>query len=146
MKVTDSYFPKNQLISLLAMQDKKNAKAGYSDNKRDEYISGEYNVYEIYGKKPEEEVKYYQTVLDAINFEYWNIRIEEDETSFSIGNVKYLKKNIPEIDIEQCLDIKAVNNKVIFTNGKYYRFKDSSGTYRAITCVRNIVEIGRAHV
>ncbi len=132
MRVTDSFLPKNYLISLLAMQDKKNDKAMISDGRRDNYISGENNVYEIYGNKAEDNRKYSQTILNAINFGYENI--EEDETSFCIGNVNYLKKDIPAIDIGQCLEIKAVNNKVTFTNGKYYRFKDSSGIYRAVTC------------
>ncbi|MDE6252140.1 MAG: hypothetical protein K2M78_05815 [Lachnospiraceae bacterium] len=134
MRVTDSFLPKNYLISLLAMQDKKNDKTRISDSKRDNYISGENNVYEIYGNKAEENGKYSQTILDAINFGYRNIEIEEGETSFYIGNVNYLKKDIPAINIRQCLEIKAVNNKVTFTNGKYYRFKDSSGIYRAVTC------------
>ena len=134
MRVTDSFLPKNYLISLLAMQDKKNDKARISDRGRDNYISGENNVYEIYGNTAEENGKYSQTILDAINFGYRNIEIEEGQTSFCIGNVNYLKKDIPAIDIGQCLEIKAVNNKVTFTNGKYYRFKDSSGIYRAVTC------------
>ncbi|MDE6252139.1 MAG: hypothetical protein K2M78_05810 [Lachnospiraceae bacterium] len=133
MRVTDSFLPKNYLISLLSMQDKKNDKAMISDRGRDNYISGENNIYEIYGNKAEENGKYSQTILDAINFGYWNLK--QDITSFCIGNVNYLKKDIPAIDIGQCLEIKAVNNKVKFTNGKYYRFKDNSGVYRAVTCI-----------
>ncbi|MDE6252136.1 MAG: hypothetical protein K2M78_05795 [Lachnospiraceae bacterium] len=129
MKITNIFLPKNYLIT---MQNNRNVKARISDSRRDNYISGENSVYEIYGNKAEGNRKYSQTILNAINFGYENI--EEDETSFCIGNVNYLKKDIPAIDIGQCLEIKAVNNKVTFTNGKYYRFKDSSGIYRAVTC------------
>ncbi|MDE5780549.1 MAG: hypothetical protein K2I03_03610 [Lachnospiraceae bacterium] len=135
MRVTNFFIPKNYLI---AMQNKKNVKAKFVESGRDSYISSENSIYEIYGNKVDHNKKFSQTILDAINFLYKGI--EEDETSFSIGNVNYLKKDIPSIDIGQCLEIKAVNNKVTFTNGKYYRFKDSSGIYRAITCRCNGLE------
>lgn len=131
MRVANFYIPKNYLS---LMQNKKYVKTGHSDSVRDSYISSENSVYEIYGNKVEKMGKYSQTILDAINFGFGRREIEESETSFCIGNVNYLKKDIPDIDIKQCLDIKAVNNKVTFSNGKYYRFKDSSGKYRVVTC------------
>ncbi|MDE5781704.1 MAG: hypothetical protein K2I03_09575, partial [Lachnospiraceae bacterium] len=85
MRITNIFLPKNYLIT---MQNNRNVKARISDSRRDNYISGENSVYEIYGNKAEGNRKYSQTILNAINFGYENI--EEDETSFCIGNVNYL--------------------------------------------------------
>ncbi|MDE7273328.1 MAG: hypothetical protein K2N95_09730, partial [Lachnospiraceae bacterium] len=61
----------------------------------------------------------------------------EDDTGFVIGGVKFLRKDLPSVNLDRCLEIKAENNELIFVPGKYYKFQDREGKYHVLNCTDN---------
>lgn len=133
-----------------AMQSSENndayTKTLLSKGRQDSYVAGENSVYVIYGRNAkintEKKGEFSGAVLDAINFNYWKMwrnGVKETDTSLTYGDVKYLKSEIPQVDLDKCLEIKAENNRVIFTSGNYYGFHDSSGNFHALACACDMV-------
>lgn len=116
------------LFGLLKMQHTipRNPKSGM-----DSYIPSKDSMYVSYGNKPERIGKYSNAVLDIINFKH---DITSDETGITVNGVKYSQKEIPFVDCDRCLEIKAENNELVFEDGKYYKYKDHNGDYRALAC------------
>lgn len=77
--------------------------------------------------------------LDYINFEYVKIAEQQGETIdyITVGNRKYLKKDLPEVDYERGKEIKAENNRIVLENKQYYRYQDKSGNKHVFACDYN---------
>ncbi|MBQ5734216.1 MAG: hypothetical protein UH654_08485 [Lachnospiraceae bacterium] len=71
-------------------------------------------------------------IVDLLNFDY--NKCEETEDEVIVGGMKYLKEQIPEIDIKRCDVIKAVNNKIKMNSGHYYKFSDDNGKTHVLAC------------
>ena len=97
----------------------------------DSYIPSKDSMYVSYGNKPERIGKYSNAVLDIINFK---CDFTSDETGIMVNGLKYSQKEIPFVDCDRCLEIKAENNELVFEDGKYYKYKDHNGNYRALAC------------
>ncbi len=131
---------KNNRIMSQFMQQQRNHLAlsilGNGKNlKRDSFIPDTQLESGVYTKSTVKRVKFSTAVLDAINFEYTNTN--ETEDSFLYGGIKYFKSDIPSIDLDRCLDIKAENNKIVFQTGAYYKFTDQQGNTHALSCAYN---------
>lgn len=117
-----------------------------SKGRQDSYVAGENSVYVIYGRNTvTKKDSHINTVLDFVNFEsslgFKSGYLKTNEKGFVLGNVTYLKKDIPPIDRERCLEIKAENNNVKFVPGSYYECYDSAGNFHALAC--NQYSVGR---
>lgn len=119
----------NDLFDLLKMQ---HTIPRYPKSGMDSYIPSKDSMYVSYGNKPEHIGKYSNAVLDRINFKR---DVMTDETNIIINGVNYPKKDIPFVDCDRCLEIKAENNEIVFERGKYYKYKDRDGNDRALACV-----------
>jgi hypothetical protein len=100
--------------------------------RRDCYTASTEDIYTLYGKFTAIKTVSASELLAAINFRQEDLR--EDDTNIFINGVICAKKAIPEVDLSECAEIKAKNNVVKFEDGSYYKFTDTSGITRAITC------------
>ncbi|MDE7203422.1 MAG: hypothetical protein K2O91_16345 [Lachnospiraceae bacterium] len=125
------------ILKLLAPQKHMKSVSGFQNLGRDSYIPGENSIYEIYVRKTVVSGKFPQAILDIINFDIGSV--VEDDTGFTIGGVKYLRKDMPPINLDRCLEIKAENNEIVFERGKYYKFQDREGKYHVLDCRGNSV-------
>lgn len=143
MRTTDSLSREAAIYILSQMEKQKNTrsesgKRTLSDDavsETDCYLSGTYEIYANYNNIFGHEDKFSSSILDYINFEYTNLL--EDNEQFTIGNVIYLKSDIPPVDLDRCREIKAANNHIKLECGTYYKYYDSEGTAHAMTCVHD---------
>ena len=79
------------------------------------------------------------SVLDIINFNYLDIMKQKCDKQFSfiIGGKEYLKSELPAISADKCEEIKAVNNTIDFSNGRYYKYTEKDGRVHTFTCTNN---------
>ncbi len=125
------------LFGLLKMQ---HTIPRYSKSGMDSYIPGKnsmYVSYGNYGNKPKRIANWSDAVLDDINFKHDGMT---DETSITVNGISLLKKKMPFVDCDRCLEIKAENNEIVFENGKYYKYKNRNGNDRVLACVNDQVE------
>ncbi len=125
------------LFDLLKMQ---HTIPRYSKSGMDSYIPGKnsmYVSYGNYGNKPKRIANWSDAVLDDINFKHDGMT---DETSITVNGISLLKKEMPFVDCDRCLEIKAENNEIVFENGKYYKYKNRNGNDRVLACVNDQVE------
>ncbi|MDE5696152.1 MAG: hypothetical protein K2I96_01880 [Lachnospiraceae bacterium] len=123
------------ILKLLAPQKQNKNISVFPNLGRDSYVSGENSIYEIYIQKTEVSRKLSDAILDIINFEIGSFM--EDDTGFVIGGVKYLRKDLPSVNLDRCLEIKAENNEIVFERGKYYKFQDRDGKYHVLNCTND---------
>ncbi len=104
---------------------------------RDEYIPS--NLTEICTYSKHQYSKCSDESLDYINFHYAEIWEKKNETlnSIRVGNEEYLISNLPAVDEKKCKQIKAVNNKVIFSNENYYKYTDKKGNTHVLSCLND---------
>ena len=109
---------------------------------RDQYIHSDISVLQTYSKHQLTTKKCPDTVLDLINFETLDLfkQGRDKEYSIIVGNAEYLKKNLPKVDYGRCSEIKAVNNKIVFDNKRYYGYQDKSGNKHVFACLNNRLE------
>lgn len=124
-------------MKLLAPQKQNKNISVFPNLGRDSYVHGENSVYEIYVRKTVVSGKFPQAIVDIINFDLGSV--VEDDTGFTVGGVKYLRKDLPAVDLDHCLEIKAENNEVVFERGRYYKFQDREGKYHVLDCRGNSV-------
>ena len=127
----------NDLFGLLKMQ---HTIPRYPKSGMDSYIPGKdsmYVSYGNYGNKPKRIANWSDAVLDDINFKHDGMT---DETSITVNGISLLKKKMPFVDCDRCLEIKAENNEIVFENGKYYKYKNRNGNDRVLACVNDQVE------
>ncbi len=127
----------NDLFGLLKMQHTiprypKSGMDSYIPSKNSMYVS-----YGNYGNKPKRIANWSDAVLDDINFKHDGMT---DETSITVNGISLLKKEMPFVDCDRCLEIKAENNEIVFENGKYYKYKNRNGNDRVLACVNDQVE------
>ena len=125
------------LFGLLKMQ---HTIPRYPKSGMDSYIPGKdsmYVSYGNYGNKPKRIANWSDAVLDDINFKHDGMT---DETSITVNGISLLKKEMPFVDCDRCLEIKAENNEIVFENGKYYKYKNRNGNDRVLACVNDQVE------
>ena len=125
------------LFDLLKMQHTiprypKSGMDSYIPSKDSMYVS-----YGNYGNKPKRIANWSDAVLDDINFKHDGMT---DETSITVNGISLLKKKMPFVDCDRCLEIKAENNEIVFENGKYYKYKNRNGNDRVLACVNDQVE------
>lgn len=123
------------VLNLLTPQKQNKSVSGFPNHGRDSYIPGESSVYEIYVRKTVASGKFPQAIVDIINFEIGSFM--EDDTGFTIDGVKFLRKDMPSVSLERCLEIRAENNEIVFAPGKYYKFQDREGAYHVLNCTKN---------
>lgn len=82
------------------------------------------------------------SVLDIINFNYLDIMKQKCDKQFSfiIGGKEYLKSELPAVSADRCEEIKAVNNTVDFSNGRYYKYTEKDGRVHTFTCTNDHVD------
>lgn len=109
---------------------------------RDQYIHSDISVLQTYNKHQLSGKKCPESVLDIINFETLDLfkQRRDKEHSIIVGNMEYLKKDLPKLDYGRCNEIKAVNNKVVLDNKHYYGYQDKSGNKHVFACLNNRLE------
>ena len=127
------------ILNLLTPQKQNKSVSRFPNHRRDSYIPSENSVYEIYERKTVTSGKFPQAIVDIINFDLGSA--VEDDIGFTIGGVKYLRKDMPSVSLDRCNVIKAENNEIVFERGKYYKFQDREGKYHVLDCRGNSVFI-----
>jgi hypothetical protein len=77
------------------------------------------------------------SILDIINFQTKSLDQYEDK--FSVSGTEFIRSQIPEVPLNRLNDIKAVDNILLFGNGKYYKYTDSAGSIHKIACSNNLL-------
>ena len=95
----------NDLFGLLKMQHTiprypKSGMDSYIPSKNSMYVS-----YGNYGNKPKRIANWSDAVLDDINFKHDGMT---DETSITVNGISLLKKEMPFVDCDRCLEIKEI--------------------------------------
>lgn len=134
----------SNLISIFSNQTLKTkqtmTKRSLSLGMRDRYVHGSDNTSCTYsanvGLKRGRDTS---SVLDIINFNYLDIMKQKCDKQFSfiIGGKEYLKSELPTISADKCEEIKAVNNTIDFSNGRYYKYTEKDGRVHTFTCTNN---------
>lgn len=130
-----SLFPNQTLKSKQAT-----IKRSLSLGKRDSYVHGSDNMSCIYSANSGlKRGRATSSVLDIINFNYLDIMKQKCDKQFSfiIGGKEYLKSELPAISADKCEEIKAVNNTIDFSNGRYYKYTEKDGRVHTFTCTNN---------
>lgn len=125
------------ILNLLTPKKQNKSVSRFPNHRRDSYIPSENSVYEIYERKTVTSGKFPQAIVDIINFDLGSA--VEDDIGFTIGGVKYLRKDMPSVSLDRCNVIKAENNEIVFERGKYYKFQDREGKYHVLDCRGNSV-------
>lgn len=81
------------ILNLLTPRKPNKSVSTFQNPGRDSYIPSENSVYEIYVRKTVVSDKFPQAIVDIINFEIGSFM--EDDTGFTIGGVKFLRKDMP---------------------------------------------------
>lgn len=123
------------ILNLLTPRKPSKSVSTFQNPGRDSYIPSENSVYEIYVRKTVVSEKFPQAIVDIINFEIGSFM--EDDTGFTIGGVKFLRKDMPSVSLDRCQEIRAENNEIVFERGKYYKFQDREGKYHVLNCTEN---------
>lgn len=110
---------------------------------RDSYVHGSDNISCIYSvNRGLKHNKITSSVLDKINFNYLDIWKQKCDKQFSfiISGKEYLKSELPAVSADRCEEIKAVNNTVEFSNGRYYKYTEKDGLVHTFTCTNDHVD------
>ena len=76
-----------------------------------------------------------ESMLDRLNFDYFSIGV----TPYSViaDGVEYSFDQIPEVPIDRCKEIRAVDNVIDIQSGNYYKFNDVNGKAHKLACTNN---------
>ena len=109
---------------------------------KDSFIHSNLSVFQTYGRTQIRSSKCSDEVLDKINFKLDDILRQKRgrEHSFIVNGKEYMHKDLPRIDSSKCMNIKAVNNKIVLNNGHYYNYKDRKGKEHIFACVNDRIE------